>query len=315
MQEIYDITIVGGGIAGLTAAIYSRRKNLNTIIITPEIGGQTNLAINMENYPGFKKIKGNELIKNILEKVIELNTTFIFSEVIKIEKKKKIFLIYLNNGNIIKARAIILAFGKTPRKLGIGEEKFIGKGISTCVICDAPLYKDKIVAVVGGGNSAVDAALELSNISKKVYLIHRRENFRADEISIKKLNEKPNIEILFNSVIKEINHESKKEIVENILVENLKTGEKKKINVDGVFLEIGFDMKSDWLKDFVKLDKNGQVIVDKLCQTSRKGVFAAGDCTDMPFKQAIISAGQGAIAALQAYKYLTKGKEKLIDWS
>lgn len=314
-KEIYDIAIVGGGIAGLTAALYARRKELNTIIISPEIGGQINLANIIENYPGFNKIKGKDLIKNIFDKVVELGTEFIFSQAIKIEKKNKTFLIYLENKDIIKAKTIILAFGKTPRKLGIGEEKFIGKGVSTCVICDAPLYKDKVVAVVGGGNSAVDAALELANIAKKVYLIHRRDVFRADEINVKKLKEKKNIEIFLNTVIKKINSESKKKVVENLLIENVKDGKQIKLEVDGLFLEIGFEMKSDWLKDFVKLDEKGQVIIDTLCQTSQEGVFAAGDCTNIPFKQAIISAAQGAIAALMAYQYLTKGKGVKVDWN
>lgn len=315
MPNIYDVVIIGAGIAGLTAAIYTRRKELDTLIISPEIGGQLNLASNIENYPGFNKIKGKDLIKNIFDKVVELGTEFIFSEVVKIEKKKKYFLIYLKNKDIIKAKTIILAFGKTPKKLGIGEEKFIGKGISTCVICDAPLYKEKIVAVVGGGNSAIDAALELVNISKKVYLIHRRDSFRADEINIKKLKEKKNVEFLLNTIIKQINPNSKKEFVDSLLVENIKTKEQKIIKVDGVFLEIGFEMKSDWLKGFVELDEIGQVIINNLCQTSQSGVFAAGDCTNIPFKQAIISSAQGAIAALQAYQYLTKGKEVKVDWS
>ncbi|MEM2714034.1 MAG: FAD-dependent oxidoreductase [Candidatus Pacearchaeota archaeon] len=314
VDQVYDIAIVGGGIAGLTAAIYARRKELKVVIIASDIGGQLNAAGTIENYPGFEKIKGSELIKNIYNKVISLGPDFILDEVVGIEKIKDIFGLKLasGSGDKVKARAIILAFGKSPRKLGIGEEPFIGKGVSTCIICDAPLYKNKVVAVVGGGNSAIDAALELSQIAKKVYLIHRRELFRADEASLKKLKQKANVEFLLNSEITKIEG---KNVVESIAVRDVKSNKESKLSVDGLFLELGFEMKSEWLRGFVKLDALGQIVIDNLCQTSQKGVFAAGDCTNVPFKQAIISAGQGAIAALQAYQYLTGGKGARVEWN
>ncbi|MEM4357954.1 MAG: FAD-dependent oxidoreductase [Candidatus Pacearchaeota archaeon] len=308
---MHDLAIVGGGIAGLTAAIFAKRKQLDVIIITPEIGGQTNITESIENYPGFGAIKGSELIKKILDKVAELGTEFLFAEVINIERKNQFFILKLNNGKKVEAKAVILAFGKTPAKLGVGEEKFLGRGVSICVTCDAPLYKNKIVAVVGGGNSAVDAALELSQIAKKVYLIHRRESFRADELSLKKLKEKKNVIILTNSIIIKFQG---KEKVESIVIENTQSKKQQELNVDGVFLELGFVMASDWLKGFVELDSKGQIVIDSLCQTSREGVFAAGDCTNTEFKQAVISAGQGAIAALQAYQYLSKGEGAKLDW-
>jgi len=308
----YDIAIVGAGAAGLTAAIYAARKALKTVIISLDVGGQASMTSHIENYPGFDSISGPELMKRFFDKVIKLGVEFIMAEVEGIEKSNEGFILKLSNGQDIEAKAVILAFGKVPRKLGVpGEDKFFGKGVSTCVTCDAPLYKDKVVAVVGGGNSAVEGALELSNIANKVYLVHRRDAFRADETTVAKLKDKSNIELVLNSVVKEIKGSNK---VESIVVENVKTKEQKEIKVDGVFIEIGFESKTEWLKDIVELDEKGQVIIDSLCQTSQQGIFAAGDCTNMPFKQIVISAGQGAIAALMAYQWLTGGKGAIVDW-
>lgn len=311
----YDVAIVGGGAAGMTAAIYAARKALKTVLISLDIGGQSNMASHVENYPGFDLIKGPELMKRFFEKVIKLGVEFVIGEVKEIEKNNDIFVLKLSDGKNIEAKAIILAFGKIPRKLGVpGEQEFFGRGVSTCVTCDGPLYKGKIVAVVGGGNSAVEGALELSNIAKKVYLIHRRDAFVADETTLAKLKEKNNVELVLNSIVKEIKGKNRSK-VESIIVENVKTNKEREIKVDGVFIEIGFESKTEWLKGIVELDEKGQIKIDKLCRTSQPGIFAAGDCTDMPFKQIVISAGQGAIAALQAYQWLTKGKGALVDWS
>jgi len=304
---IYDLAIIGGGAAGLTAAIYARRRELKTILITIDIGGQTNFAGVIENYPGFDNINGMELMKKFYEKAQKLNTEIVFDEVKKIEKKKEVFEIKLTKG-FIKARAIVLAIGKKPRKLEVkGEDEFFGKGVSICAICDGPLYKNKVVAVVGGGNSAVDSALYLSEIAKKVYLIHRRNVFVADESSLNKLKSKKNVEFVLNAVVKEIKGDK---AVKSLVIEQ--DNKQKEIYVDGVFVEIGFEAKTEWLKGFVELDEKGQIIIDNLCKTSIPGVFAAGDCTNLPFKQIVISAAQGAIAALSAYQYLKK--ERGVDW-
>jgi len=309
---IYDLAIVGGGAAGLTAAIYARRKELKTVVISVDIGGQANFASFIENYPGFDNIKGMELMVKFYEKAKKLNTEFILDEVKKIEKKKDFFELELTKGKV-KSKAVILAIGKKPRKLDVkGEEEFFGKGVSTCAICDGPFYKNKIVAVVGGGNSAIDAALYLSKIAKKVYLIHRRNVFVADEASINELKKQKNVEFVLNAVVKEIKGDKQ---VNSIVVELVEQEKKQKeIFVDGVFVEIGFEAKTEWLKGFVELDERGQIIIDSLCKTSKEGVFAAGDCTYTPFKQIVISAAQGAIAALSAYQYLTKGKGSIVDW-
>jgi len=306
---IYDLAIIGGGAAGLSAAIYARRKELKTILISIDIGGQANFAGIIENYPGFDNIRGTELMEKFYEKAQKLNTEIVFDEVKKIEKKKEVFEIKLTKG-AIKARAIILAIGKKPRKLEAkGEDEFFGKGVSTCAICDGPLYKNKVVAVVGGGNSAIDSALYLSEIAKKVYLIHRRNVFVADESSLNKLKSKKNVEFVLNAVVKEIKGDK---VVKSLVIEQ--DNKQKEIYVDGVFVEIGFEAKTEWLKGFVELDEKGQIVIDNLCRTSMPGVFAAGDCTNLPFKQIVISAAQGAIAALSAYQYLKKEKGAIVDW-
>jgi thioredoxin reductase (NADPH) len=305
----YDVAIVGAGVAGLTAAIYARRRELKTVVISIDVGGQTNLAGYIENYPGFDSIKGAELVKNFYQKAISLGAEFVFDEVKEIKKQKDVFRLKLSKSRI-EARTVILAIGKKPRKLGVkGEQEFLGKGVSTCSICDGPLYKGKVVAVVGGGNSAIDSALYLTEIVKKVYLIHRRNTFVADETSVNKLKSKENVEFLLNAVVKEIKGDK---VVKAIVVEQ--ENKQKEIAVDGVFVEIGFEASTDWLKGLIELDEKGQIIINNLCQTSVPGIFAAGDCTNMPFKQVVISAGQGAIAALSAYQYLTKGKGILVDW-
>lgn len=313
---VYDLAIVGAGAAGLTAAIYAARKALKTVIISLDVGGQTNLAYHIENYPGFDTISGPELIKRFFDKVIKLGVEYIIAEVKDIKKSNEKFILELSDKQNIETKAVILALGKTPKKLGIpGEQEFFGRGVSNCVICDGPLYKNKIVAVVGGGNTAIEGVLYLSEIAKKVYLVHKREKFRADETSVtklkEKLKEKKNIEVLMNYLPIEIKGKNK---VESIIIENIMTKEKKVLEIDGIFIEIGFETKTEWLKKTIQLNEKGEIIVDKLCQTSQPGIFACGDCVDTPFKQIIISAGQGATAALQAYQWITKGKGPLVDW-
>ncbi|MBI2564539.1 FAD-dependent oxidoreductase [Candidatus Woesearchaeota archaeon] len=310
---MYDVLIVGAGAAGLTAAIYTCRKNLKTAVISLDIGGQTNLTNHIENYPGVNAMPGPQLMQKFQENALNFGAEIIPGKVIHIDKKDDLFEVQLANGEKNQTKVVILAFGKVARSLNIpGEEKFFGRGVSTCATCDSPLYKNKIAAVVGGGNSGVEAALELASIAKKVYLIHRHQKLKADEITVKKVEKQPNVEIILNSQPTEIIGDK---FVTSIIVEDVKTKEKKGLHIDGVFVEIGYVVDTSMVKHLAKLNKRNEIIITDKCETSCPGLFAAGDVTTMPFKQTVISAGEGAKAALQAYYYLTGGKGSTIDWT
>lgn len=307
----YDVIIIGGGAAGLTAAIYTCRKKLKTAIISLDLGGQTMLTNHIENYPGFESISGPELMSKFEQQASKFGAEIFMGEVESIKKKKDSFTVELKNKEKYESKTIVLAFGKTARRMNVpGEDKFFGRGVSTCATCDAPFYKDKTVAVIGGGNSALEAAELLAQFAKKVYLIHRREEFRADEITIDKVKKTKKIEILLNYVPTEVKGDK---FVELFKIENTKTKEQKNLKVDGIFVEIGYELKTEWLKDLIKLNNMGEIIIDDRCRTSQAGVFAAGDVTTVPFKQTVISAGEGAKAGLEAYKYI-KGETSAIDW-
>jgi len=310
---MYDVIIIGAGPAGLTAAIYTSRRNLKSIVLTKDLGGQVIKTPYIENYPGFKKIEGFKLIKNMEEQVKDLGVEIKYEEVVKIIPKEKTFVVETRERKY-ESRTVILAFGKTPRSLNVpGEKEFSGKGISYCATCDAPLFRDKIVAVIGGGNSALDATLLLSSLAKKVYLVHRRDEFRAFESLVEEAKRKKNVEFVLSHVVEEFKGD---DILRSMILKNVKTGERKEIKVDGVFIEIGSEVKTDFIKGLVKLDKNNHIIVNNNCETSRPGIFAAGDVTNTPFKQIVVAAGEGAKAGLNAYNYLHGIKaEIIIDWA
>jgi len=308
----YDVIIVGGAAAGLTAAIYTTRRALKTLIVTQDIGGQAATTPDIENYPGYKMIDGMELMGKFKDQAEKYGTEIVYEEVKEVKKNGEIIKVKTNTKEF-EGRSVILAFGLTHRHLGVpGEEEFGGKGVSYCATCDAPLFKKKDVAVVGGGNSALDAAILLSRIANKVYLVHRRDQFRGEQVLIDRVNEAKNIEIIYNSQVKEIQGETlvNKLVVIDIEDENMV----KEIDIQGVFVEIGFQVKGDLVKDLVDIDSTNQIIVDKNNETSTPGIFAAGDVTDIAYKQIIISAGEGAKAALQVYKYLNAGKVTGVDW-
>lgn len=311
MEQIYDLVIVGAGPAGLTAALYAGRKGLKSLILSVDLGGQIAKSPTIENFPGFEEISGVELIEKMLAQAKKYGAELAFEEVNSISKQNKLFAITTNKAKYF-SKAVILAFGKTPRTLDAkGEKEFLGKGVSYCATCDMPLFKNKIVAVVGGGNSALEAALYGASIAKKVYLIHRRAEFRADSTTVQKAKSTKNIELVLNSVIKEIKGDK---FVKSILVEDVNTKKLAELAVDGVFVEIGFDTKTDFLKDLVKLDESGQIIIDNSCATSCEGIFAAGDVTNTPFKQAVVAAGEGCKAALSAYNWLKGIKGVAAEW-
>jgi len=312
----YDVVVIGGSAAGLTAAIYTRRKLLSTLIISLDIGGQNLLTELIENYPGYKDKSGPKLMEIFYGQALAFGAEVVFGQANKIEKMKNGFKISLTNNEQYLAKTVVLAYGKVPKKLGVpNEDKFIGRGISTCATCDAPLMRKKIAAVLGGGNSALEAAELLSRFAAKVYLIHRRDQFRGDPITLEKVKKANNIEMVLNSTVSEI---LGKEKFEGIVVENLATKKKTKTKVDAIFLEIGYILDTEWVKDFVERNATGEIVTNKRCETKTEGMFAAGDVTDGPYKQTVTAAAEGAIAGLSAYNWLMKKEGRTAvksDWS
>ena len=311
---MYDVIIVGAGAAGLTAAIYTCRKKLKTAIVSIDVGGQTNLTSHIENYPGTGPMHGIELMRRFQDEAIGFGAELIMGKVVKVDKIGNSFSVGLANDETYEAKALILAYGKVPRSLGIeGEDRFMGRGVSTCVTCDAPLFKNRDVAVIGGGNSAIEGSLELATIARKVYLIHRRDAFRADEITVEKIKNASNIDLVLNSVSTKIIGDKN---VEGIEVENIVTKGKNSFKVDGVFIEIGYVVDTSFVQHLVKVNDKKEVIVDERGNTSCVGIFAAGDITPVPFKQTVIAAGDGSKAALECYRWLSGGKgATVLDWT
>jgi thioredoxin reductase (NADPH) len=317
---LYDVVVVGGASAGLTAAMYASRQGLKTLVITKDIGGQALLTNAIENYPPFEHIGGFELMQMFEQQARNFGAEFAYEEVLSIaEHKGGGFIIKTNNkDDEYLGYTLILAFGKTPRDLNVkGEKELNGKGVSYCAVCDGPFFKNKRVAIVGAGDPALEAALYLKELVSQLYIIHSTDKPVGSEESIDLLQDRDNnnkISFISNSVVKAINGNSK---VESLTLFNSKTKSESELDVDGIFVEMGYVARTDIVKDLVKLNGNKEIIVDKYCGTSSKGIFAAGDVTDVPYKQAIISAGQGAIAALSAYNYLQrlKGKPAIrADW-
>jgi len=298
----YDVIIIGTGPAGLTAALYACRRSLKTLVVGQTMGGQAILPACVENYPGFGKTDGMTLVKEWQSQAVAAGAEIVVGLVDEIEKEDDGFEVELEDGTEYKAKTIILAVGRTPRKLNVpGEVEFTGKGVAYCATCDAPLFAGKDVAVVGGGNAAVDAAILLANIAKKVYLIYRGDQLKAEAALTHKLDTLTNVEVMFDSTVAEI---SGANFVESIKIANLPDNSQRNLVVQGAFIEIGGDANTDFVKDLVKLDDKQEIIIDERNQTSTKGVFAAGDATTVPFKQMIVAAGEGAKAALSAYNYI-----------
>lgn len=298
---MYDVIIIGTGPAGYTAAIYAARRQMKTLVIGKEAGGQLVWASEIENYPGFKKIDNFELITKMQDQVKSLNVEILSSEVQKIQKVEEKFVLNTASGTY-EASTVIIAMGLSPRRLEIkGEKEFNARGVSYCANCDGPFYKDKIVTVIGGGNAALDAAEVLSKIAKQVYLVHRNDQFKGFEILLEEVKKKANIELILNSEVKEISGNLK---VEKISILNNQTNETRELNTDGVFVEIGRIASTDLVDELVERDEKNQILVDEKCKTKTPGVFACGDVTQVPFKQITIACGQATIAALAAYEYL-----------
>ncbi len=298
---LHDVIIIGAGPAGLTAGIYAVRRNLKTLIIEKTaVGGQMLLAKEIENYPGFRHISGSDLADKMGNQAKDLGIEIVMEEVIGMNLKKEIKTITTRE-NQYNGKAVIIATGGMYRKLEIvGEEEFAGRGVSFCATCDAPFFKDRAVAVIGGGNTAVNDALYLSEIAKKTYLIHRKEHLRAEEIRQGKLLEQ-GTEVILNTVVEEILGDK---LVDSISIRNIKTNEIKKLEVDGVFVSIGVVPSTVMEKsEGVEVDKKEHIVVSKYQETNIPGVFAAGDVTG-GIMQVSTAVGEGCTTALSAYKYI-----------
>ena len=306
MVEVYDVVVVGGGGAGLVAAIFTSRLGLSTAVVTREIGGRALVNSpyshrSIESYPGFLSITGLELMSRFEQQAKRYGATSLFSEVLNIwEGTDNIFYVETTQGKI-KGYSVILAFGETPRGLGVGEERFEGKGVSYCTYCDLDKCKGKVVAVVGFGARALQSAALLSKNADKVYLIYWWGGLGEPIAASKLLETKDKIEFISLSTVSELRGSDR---LESIVVQGPFGEDRREIMVDYLFIELGYEAKTSFLKGFVDLNVDGKVKVDRNCCTSRAGVFAAGDVTDTTYRQIVISAGEGAKAALSAYNYL-----------
>jgi thioredoxin-disulfide reductase len=302
----HDLIIIGGGPAGLSAAIYASRRGLDTLVIAKSIGGQATYAPEIENYPGIDMISGGELSAKFYAQASKFGAKITSEEVTSITKDD-LFTVKTTSGGY-QAKTIILAFGKTPRDLGVkGESEFKGKGVSYCATCDSLFFKNKAVAVIGGGNSAIESAILLAKTSSKVYLVHRREAFTAEKTLIDQIEKDPKIELVYNSTVEEVKGD---QVVSSIVLKNTASSKLSEIELQGIFVEVGFVVKSDFVEKLVDLDPKKQIIINSLNETKTAGLFAAGDVTTVPYKQIIIAAGEGAKSALAAYDYTMKIKGK-----
>ena len=297
----YDLIIAGAGPAGMTAGVFAARKGLKTLIITKDVGGQVNWTTDIENYMGFQEIDGQMLMEKFEDQVKNLHLEEKLTEIKGIKKEADEFKVRTANNEEFTARAIIVASGKKPRTLNVpGETEFRNKGVSYCSTCDGPLFRDLPVAVVGGGNSAVQSVLDLANYAKEIHLISSTQ-LTADTVLVERLKGMEKVKQHLECAVVEIKGGKS---VEKVLVEAVKTKERFEIPVGGVFIEIGLNPNDDFLDESVNRNDAKEVIVDCYCRTNIPGLYAAGDVTSVPEKQIIVAAGEGAKAALKAWEYL-----------
>lgn len=301
----YEVIIIGGGPAGMTSAVYLARKQVPTLLISKDIGGQMLWTSDIENYMGYQYITGKELTEKFKSQMEQ----FPIVNIIVGDSVEKLSV--LDDGSFevttsklrnYYSKAVIIASGKRYKAMNVpGEKEFVGRGISYCATCDAPLFVGKDVMVVGGGNSGITAVIDLKDIANKVYIVNISDRWQADAILLDRIKDATNITAFLKHRVLEIKGDTK---VKSVIIESLDTNEKKEIPVQGVFIEIGLIPNSEFAKDIVKTNEWGEIIVDCLCRTSVPGIFAAGDVTTVPEKQISVAIGEGTKAALSAYKYL-----------
>ena len=305
---MYDLIIIGGGPAGITAGIYAARQKINTLLITKDFGGQIGRkAVTINNYPGFKEISGPELIKKFVEHLKSKDIKIKTAQIKKVKKEGGNFLVFTTKKEKILAKTIIVASGADPRPLEIpGEKEFIGKGVSYCSICDGPIFADKTVAVIGGGDAGFESAIFLSNYVKKIYILEYMPKVAADEINQQIVKKSGKAEIITNVGLKKIKGKS---FVNSVIYKDRETKKEKELEVEGVFVEIGSQPATSFVKGLVNFNKRDEIEVEfETCQTKTPGLFAVGDANVGKFKQIVTAAGEGAKAALAAYNYLQKKK-------
>lgn len=301
---LYDVIIIGSGPAGLSAAIYAKRAELNLLVIEKAglSGGQIINTYEVDNYPGIPGISGFELSMKLREHADKLGAEFVNGEVTSFALDGEVKVVTMDDGKEYRSKSVVIATGGAPRHLNVeGEEKLSGMGVSYCATCDGAFFKNKIVAVVGGGDVAVEDAIFLARISKQVYIIHRRDQFRASKSSTAKLTALENVTILWDSVVDQINGDDK---AEAIVVRNVKTDEKHTYEVDGVFIAVGYLPNSDTYKNVVATDESGYIIAGEDCETNIPGIYAAGDVRTKDLRQIITAAADGANAITAVEKYL-----------
>lgn len=305
-RKIFDIIILGGGPAGFSSAIYAARGAVSTAIVDINmLGGQPSNYLELENYPGFQLVGGYDLMEKFEEHADKFGVKkFPMQEITKIDLAKK--KIYTKEYEF-SAKSIIIATGAQPMKLGVkGEKEFVGRGVSYCAVCDGAFYKDKIVAVVGGGNSAIEEAMYLTKFAKKVYVIHRRDKLRADKILQEKAFKNQKIEFIWNSIVLEIQGEN---TVKSIVLKNLQTDKMSELKIDGIFPYIGISPNTELFSGQLNQDKYGFIITDTTMATSVDGVYAIGDVRNTPLRQVVTAASDGAIGATYALRYIEQTEE------
>jgi thioredoxin reductase (NADPH) len=302
--EKRELVIVGGGPAGLTAAIYGRRAGLDVLVLEKGMaGGQITITAEIENWPGIPMISGEELARAFREHAEKFSPEFREAEVKKVSMEAGKKVVATDKGDI-EAEAVIIATGASFRKLGCpGEAEFTGRGVSYCAVCDGAFFEDQVIAVVGGGNTAVEEADYLTRFASKVYIIHRRDSFRADRAVVEKAMANPKIEPVWDSVVERIKGT---DMVEGIVLKNVKTGETSELPVAGVFVFVGMNPNSDFVKGLVETKGGGWIVTNEMLETSVEGIFAAGDVRDKFLRQVVTAAGDGATAAMAAYSYISE---------
>jgi len=298
-MKTYDLIIIGAGPAGITASVYASRKQLDFLVVTGNVGGQAAWSGDIENYTGYQFITGPELAQKFEEHMRKYNTSLKENEeAVEVKKAGNMVLVKTDKGQY-QSRTVIIASGKRSKELGVpGENQFKNRGLTYCATCDGPLFSGKVVAVIGGGNSALDAALQLVKIAKKIYLINNTDKLNGDAVMTQKLEKEAKVSVLNNSKVEAILGEH---FVNGIKINRL--GKEETISVGGVFVEIGLTPNTSFTRD-LKMNSSGEIMVSANNETSIPGIFAAGDVTDVPEKQIIIAAGEGSKACLSAFKYL-----------
>lgn len=300
---MYDLIIIGGGPAGISAGIYSARQNIKTLLVAKGFGGQmARKAVNINNYLGFEEISGMDLMKKFEDQLRKQPIDIEIGAVRKVEKSEDVFKVLVEEKEFL-SKAVIIASGADPRPLEIpGEKEFIGKGVSYCTICDGPLFANKTVAVVGGGNSGFEVAIALSVFVKNIYLLESSSEIKADESNQEKAKKTNKIEVITSAMPQEIKGDK---FVKSLVYKNKESEKIEELAVEGIFVEIGSQPATSFVKDLVDFSQRDEIMIDpKNNQTKTPGLFAAGDVSNVSFKQIIIAAGEGAKAALSAQKYI-----------